>query len=614
MSLTIHLLGRPSMHHASGTVYRFRSQKSWALLAFLVMAERPPTRRHLSSLLFNEADDPMRALRWGLAEIRRGVGDDGSIDGDPVVLRLPPGTVVDIAVLRGGPWTDAVRLPGLGAELLDGWTVRGAPAFESWLLSAQRHVAGTSEAVLHEAALGSLSRRELDVALDYALRATMMTPLDENHHALLIRIYRLMGDDTAAERQLAACTALFETELGVAPGVAVHSAMRTTRAPAPATGPASVTAVIEAGAAAIAAGAIDAGIGSLHTAVTLADEAATPTLRFDARIKLAGALIHSLRGLDEEGQAALHEADRIALAADDPIGAARARAELGYVDFLRARYDRAERWLTDALELADGTPSIMAKAVTYLGSVASDRADYPRAVELLTRAVTLSRAAEDPRREAFAQSMLGRIRLLQGDLDTAAMHLDTSIELAARDHWLALLPWPQALLGEVHLAAHELDAAEASLRQAFARACQLGDPCWEGISARGLALLAEANGATDQAFYGLADARARANRLADPYVWLDAYILDAQCGLGRHHAHPETAEWVDTMRHLTSKTGMRDLIVRSLLHGAALGNDGDEHAAAVLAAEIDTTSPRHLSASTGPGRGSPARTSQASAR
>ncbi len=67
------------------------------------------------------------------------------------------------------------------------------------------------------------------------------------------------------------------------------------------------------------------------------------------------ALIHSLRGLDEEGLATLHEADAIALANHDHETVSRARAEIGYVDFLRARYDRAVRWLTEGLEYAAGS-------------------------------------------------------------------------------------------------------------------------------------------------------------------------------------------------------------------------------------------------------------------
>ena len=64
-----------------------------------------------------------------------------------------------------------------------------------------------------------------------------------------------------------------------------------------------------------------------------------------------------------------------------------------------------------------------------------------------------------------------------------------------------------------------------------------------------------------------------ANRLADPYVWLDAHILDALCELGRRHDHPETRGWAEAMRELASRTGMKELTVRAMLHSAALGNE-----------------------------------------
>lgn len=593
MSLSIHLLGRPRIDSSSGEVYQFRSRKSWALLAFLLLNERPPTRSQLASLLFSEADDPLRALRWNLSEIRRSFGDGGSLEGDPVIIRLPADSVVDVAQVTKGTWFAAVSLPGLGSDLLDGISILGAPAFESWLLSEQRHAAAASEAVLHEAALGSMSRGDNRAALGYAIRAAMMSPLDENHQASVIRLYRLTGDDGAAEQQFSAYSELLDRELGVAPGPAVRAAMSETRDHDTAVAdPASIAAIVEAGSAAVAAGAVSAGVQSLRTAVRLADGTSVTPLRVKSRLVLAEALVHSLRGFDEEGVAALHEADGIALANGDRNSVAHARAELGYVDFLRARYDRAERWLTDALEFADDSPSTMAKATTYLGSVKSDRANYVEAVSLLKKAIELSRVAGEPRREAYGLSMLGRVSLLRNDLDSAAYHLDASIELAQREHWLAILPWPQALRGEVQLARGDPTGAEELLRQAFARACQLGDPCWEGISARGLAMVAAETGETATAFNVLADARARCNRLADPYIWLDGYILDAQCGLGLRHGHSDTERWVDTMRQLASRTGMRELTVRSLLHGAALGHEGDAAAAALVAADIDNPSLR----------------------
>ena len=588
MTLCVHLLGRPCLTRETGEVYHFRSRKSWALLAYLVLSERAPTRPQLASLLFAEADDPLRALRWSLSEIRRGLGDEGSADGDPVVLRLGAEVSVDVRVVTAGRSAEAVALPGLGSDLLEGISIRNASAFDTWLLSQQRHLAATCEAVLHEAALASMSQGDFDRALRHAVRAASMAPFDENHQALLIRLYRLAGDDEAAARQYTGCCELFERELSVTPGAAVQRARYETMGDSDElTDATSIEAVIEAGTAAVSAGAVFTGLQSLRTAVRLADKAEAHRLRVDARLVLAETLIHSLRGLDEEGLAALHEADRIALANDDRASAARARAELGYVDFLRARYGRAQLWLTEAIDLAGDDPSTRAKAVSYLGSVESDRGNYATARRLLGEAVELSHATGDPRTGAYALSMLGRVELLCGDLPAATQLLDESVDLAERDRWLAFLPWPQALLGGVHLAAGHVDRASELLLQAFARACQLGDPCWEGMAARGLALMADGAGEPSRAFELLADARVRCNRLADPYVWLDGYILDAQCELGLRHNHSATTEWIEAMSRLAARTGMKELTVRSMLHEAALGREGGAAAAHILGADVD---------------------------
>lgn len=598
MSTVVHLLGRPSIMRRDGETYQFRSRKSWAILAYLILGERPPSRIQLASLLFGEADDPIRALRWSLMEVRRGLGEGGTVDGDPVVLVLPPDTVVDVAIVARGSWPDAVALPGLGAELLQGMTMRGAAAFETWLLSKQRHVAAASEAILHEAALSCMSRGELDTALDYAVRAAAMSPFDENHQVLLIRLYRLAGDDEGAVRQYAACQETFLRELGTPPGPAVEQAMgETQHSSETIASETTIEALVEAGAAAVSAGAAMAGIHSLRAASRLADGAKASRLSVFSRQVLGETLIHSLRGLDEEGVAVLHEANEIGIdhGLDDAI--AQARAELGYVDYLRARYSRAQVWLTEALAYADGAPAVTAKATTYLGAVQADRADYRTAAALLDAGAELSHRADAPRTGAFALAQRGRVHLLRGELDLAVERLGESIRLAERDHWLAFLPWPQALLGEARAGSGDAGEATELLEQAFARACQLGDPCWEGMAARGLGLVAHTAGDTGRAFDILADAKSRSGR-ADPYVWLGGYILDLQCELGLAYGHANTALWVEAMQTLTARTGMRDLEVRSLLHGAALGNDGDLAAAGLLAADIDSPALQNLLDST----------------
>src|SRR5215813_6933809 len=113
MSITIQLLGRPSITRGSSAGYKLRSRKSWGLLAYLILSERPAARSQLASLRFAEADDPVRALRWGLAEIRRALGDEGSVDGDPVLLRLPPGAVLDVYPVMALIGTSAFVLSGV---------------------------------------------------------------------------------------------------------------------------------------------------------------------------------------------------------------------------------------------------------------------------------------------------------------------------------------------------------------------------------------------------------------------------------------------------------------------------------------------------------------------
>ena len=192
MSRTVHLLGRPQIEGAPGG-YHVRSRKSWALLAYLILSERPPTRSQLATLLFDEADDPLGALRWGLSELRRALGDGAVVEGDPVVLRLARTRSSTPTWSPAGRGLTPSSSPRWASTLLEGLTVRGDSAFDSWLLSEQRRLAAASEEILHEAALASLAAGNYDVAIGYAVQLVAMTPLDENHHALLIRLYRLAG-------------------------------------------------------------------------------------------------------------------------------------------------------------------------------------------------------------------------------------------------------------------------------------------------------------------------------------------------------------------------------------------------------------------------------------
>ena len=101
MEVGIRLLGPQAIERDGLPAAPPRGRKSWALLAYLLLAERPPGRRHLAELLFSEADDPLGALRWTLAELRRTLAAPGLFGGDPVATSLGDGIAVDVDALTG---------------------------------------------------------------------------------------------------------------------------------------------------------------------------------------------------------------------------------------------------------------------------------------------------------------------------------------------------------------------------------------------------------------------------------------------------------------------------------------------------------------------------------
>ncbi|AYQ27228.1 MULTISPECIES: BTAD domain-containing putative transcriptional regulator [unclassified Polaromonas] len=594
--LAIYLLGPPRVERGGSPVAAPRGHKVWGLLAYLVQSGAPVSRKHLAGLLFEDAEDPLAALRWNLSELRRLLGTDG-LRGDVPALPLEAASYVDLRAVLSGSWAQALCVPGLGRELLEGMNFPGSPAFEVWLATERRHLQAAAEAVLREAALARMAAGAMAEAAALAGRLVRHNPLDENYQALLVRSLAAAGDGVGAARQAAACRELFQRELGVQPGATLDAAMRTVTAvptAGPATGRAAALAQLEAGEAAIGAGALDAGLQCLRRAIVEADATGDAVLRTRARVALGGALVHAARGRDEEGATALHEALAVGRDASPALAAAACR-ELGYVEFLRGRYERTLAWLEQAAPLAAGDRPEQARIAIVHGAALSDTAHYTAAIGLLQEAETLAAAAGDRRQTAYALSMLGRALLLHGDPDAAAGALDRSVGLAQQG-WTAFVPWPQSLRAEVDLVRGDVDAAASRFEHAFALGCQIGDPCWEGIAGRGLGCVAIARGEPQRAVEILLDAIARCTRLPDAYLWGKAYALDALCGVAVAHAMPQASAWINDMQGLAARSGMRELTVRACLHRAALGDSASGAAARLLAGRIDNPALHALAA------------------
>ena len=172
-------------------------------------------------------------------------------------------------------------------------------------------------------------------------------------------------------------------------------------------------------------------------------------------------------------------------------------------------------------------------------------------------------------------SILARAHLLRGERSQATVASTRSLELVREQRWMAFLPWPQTLRAELDLYAGDLTGAADGLEQAWVLACQLNDPCWEGMAARGLGLLSADRG--DHAVAagsGSMEPTAAVSRVPDRYQWVHAHVLDATITAALDRGEPDQARPVGsvTLTALAARCDLRELIVRADLHRGRLGD------------------------------------------
>jgi DNA-binding SARP family transcriptional activator len=574
---TIRLLGAPTILRDGVATAPPRGRKAWALLAYLLLCERPATRRELAELLFADAADPLGALRWNLAQLRRALGAVAVLQGDPVQLVLAENVVVDIL--------DSGSVDGI---LLEDMELAAGPAFDSWLLVARRRYAGRTEAVLRETALAELAAGRPERAVELATRLVALDPFDEGHHELLVRGLARSGDHAGALAQVAACRRLFQAELGCEPSPAVLQAAGSAGNGEAAVGDrVAARNHLEAGEAAMAAGALEHGLKCLRQARAEAEACGDRVLLARSLLALGTALVHAVRGRDEEGAAVLHEALAAAETAGHRETLLAALGELAYTDIQAGRRASVEQRLARAEGLADSDAE-HAAILAVQGMNRSDMGDYVGAFNALHRSVQHAERCGDRRQTAFSLSLIARAQLLRDETSEAMCALDRALQLVEAERLLSFLPFPEAMRGEVDLRHGDTVRATERFERSFALACELQDPCWEGLAARNLGLLHRAGGQPGASREWIDQARTRCTRLPDRYVWMHGHVLDTAIICSLEEAEREhTSKLIRALGALAARTEMRELVVRSLVHAARIGQTGALDSARALAVTID---------------------------
>jgi DNA-binding SARP family transcriptional activator/predicted ATPase len=223
--LEISLLGPPHVRRGGAPV-SFDTRKATALLAHLVLAERPRSRAALCELLWpgQDSEHARGALRRTLSALRKAIGEEWiDTDADSVALRDGAELAVDVRRFRSLATEDATAdelaeaVELFRGELLEGFSLRDSPEFDAWQIG---------EAGVLERELGSALGRLVDLlvaggqlarTLPVARRWLEVDPLHEPAHRALIRLYAWTGDRAAALEQYRACVRTLSQELGVAP-------------------------------------------------------------------------------------------------------------------------------------------------------------------------------------------------------------------------------------------------------------------------------------------------------------------------------------------------------------------------------------------------------------
>ena len=483
----------------------------------------------------------MGALRWALAQIRRSLGDPNSFRNDPVEANLDASLHVDVLHLDQLD-VDLATLPG---QLLEGIDVAWSPEFEVWLSVERWRAASQVDAALRTATMQALAAGDGTLAASYARELVARSPLEESGHILLVKSLVVSGDVSAARDRVAACEQLFVAELGVEPSSAVLAALRTKRTERPpgVSHKSSALSLLEAGTSAVDAGAIDAGIECLRRAVAEAEGSKDAQLYGKCQGVLGSALVHGIRGFDDEGSLALHSAVESAVEAADPATAAKALMELGYVELLAGRRNVATTFLERAGDAATDLPELQSSISSFKGANLADWGRFEDALIVGDQSIEFAERSESQRDLAWAMTFKARSLMGLHRYAEARPLLVRSLPIAIEEKWLAFRPLVEIFLLEIdRIDGRDSLEIRADLELVFASCCQLADPCWEGLAARGIGLTYEHESDSVTAYQWLEDAVDRCTRVTDTWMWVEAWILEREIELAAGHGHMDHAQ------------------------------------------------------------------------
>lgn len=560
---SVQLLGRPRARVDGVEVGAPKGAKVWGLLAYLAASKRSHPRSELAELLFGEAADPLGALRWNLAAMRRLLSRPDAFKGDTIQFDRSD-IEADTVQLDAGDV--GLLLDGVtGRELLTGLSFPDSPVFELWLAGERQRLRRRASSLLRELSRDAFAHGDHDRAIRAATELVAAEPFDEGHHALLIRTLALSGEHEAARHQFEQCATFLRRELQTEPGPAVFAAAHLVTHPGdPSSNPDydEVCARMTVAWQSFLAGAIDHGIDMARSTVVLSDDHGDVALRVIGRIYLAAMLNMAVRGWDEvvtTATVALHLADQDGRETEQGL----ARGVLAGGELMRGDYRVAVGHAAAGATVSDD-PGVLALNMTFMSAVEADTGRLDLAREQAFEAVSLAERSGDPVRLAYAYSYSAHADLLAGQHESARPHVERAID--ACSSILVLKPWPMAMLAEIQVHAGDIGASVDTATKADGLAIATAMSYQRALAQRALALGEAAAGDDAAALSRLAQALGHARRTSGQgyaFHWPVAWVLESLASIAARSQPAEARRWAVALKDHAAATEMAEFAERA---------------------------------------------------
>lgn len=232
-ALEIRLFGAPVLTLNGQPVTGFISNKAPALIYYVAAMEHAQMREVVATLLWTDTPelDAKRNLRTLLSNLRTVLGPFLEITRTTIRLKTESVALIDsasfVAKVKAAEQADpdSSQRSALLAEaaalyrgpFLEGFAIRDAEAFETWLRQEREHLHRLALQALGELTAYYAHQGDLLSGINAASHLLRLEPTREETHRRLMLLLALNGQRSAALAQYQACQAILQQEIGVGP-------------------------------------------------------------------------------------------------------------------------------------------------------------------------------------------------------------------------------------------------------------------------------------------------------------------------------------------------------------------------------------------------------------